>query len=799
MLAPHIKKNVDKLWNRFWTAGITNPLVAVEQITYMLFLKRLEVIDDERVRKGRKSIYDGKVSVGKQEVTAEQCRWSYIKQDKTPQHLIDVVFPWLRDLEKHIARAASPPNGIEAIGSRMSDAYFQLDPNKGAILQEAIKLIDELFERVDTVGDASDIMGDTFEYLLSEIATAGKNGQFRTPRHIIRCMVELVDPQPGEKIIDPAAGTGGFLFSSLSYLLSKRTDPEQLRIEWDGTPHRVYGDQLTPEEDEAIHKGDYLVGFDNDRTMVRIGWMNMILHGIENPEIHQRDSLGKRNENDPLQSESFDVVLANPPFTGTVDSADLEPSIFPKAGKTGKKAKQVITNKSELLFVWLMLDLLRVGGRCAVIVPEGVLFGNTAAHVKLRCELLTEHLVEGIISLPAGLFQPYAGVKTSIIVFQKETRREDKGSWKQGDAPRTEIVWFYEVSQEAFTLDAKRNERRGEDNDLWDMLAKYKTRHTPEVDELDYYQPQYRTERWRLVDKHTLSVFSKNPQVTSEKDQVRSIAELFAGLPADPEAAYSKILKEQQPVLNEMALTVMSRFAHEAALKAKTKKLKKHRVKLAQDAMKRAASSFRSLCEQHKGLFDKEEKVALKLYQKAYRQALTAAEKKYYGSIVVGQPVHFKEFSKEKLTEPLENAARAFAQLDGYNVVLRSLEVFRHEEALKEAKHWTAPVRVYAVHEDWMSEDGKLKGSHDENGEVRPEYLTSIQLYDNKEKLIENLLDPDCIEARNWNLSAGQYKPFNFDAIKSDKSVAEMIRELQEQEKKIIDGLGKLLAMVEEG
>ncbi|MDV6345293.1 N-6 DNA methylase [Nitrosomonas sp. Is37] len=299
MLAPHIKKNVDKLWNLFWTAGITNPLVAVEQITYLLFLKRLEGIDNVRAKNGHPSIYTGTIKIGEREIEADQCRWSYIEQDKTPKHLIDTVFPWLRDLEKHFTASQASTNDIEAIGGRMSDAYFQLDPNKAAILQLAIDLINKLFARVDAQSAATDIMGDTFEYLLSEIATAGKNGQFRTPRHIIRCMVEMLDPQPGEHIIDPAAGTGGFLFSSLSHILAQHTDPELLRIEWDGTPHRNYGDQFTPEEFSAVHKGDYYVGFDNDRTMVRIGWMNMILHGIENPQIHQRDSLGKRRDDDP--------------------------------------------------------------------------------------------------------------------------------------------------------------------------------------------------------------------------------------------------------------------------------------------------------------------------------------------------------------------------------------------------------------------------------------------------------------------------------------------------------------------
>ena len=481
MLAPQLKKKVDALWNKFWTAGITNPLVAVEQITYLLFLKRLEALDNERVSKEKPSIYAGN----------EQCKWSYIKHDPTPKHLLEVVFPWLRNLEKTFAASNGLTNGIEAIGQRMSDAYFQLDPNKGVILGEAIELIDSLFERVDTLGATTDIMGDTFEYLLSEIATAGKNGQFRTPRHIIRFMVEILDPQPGDRLIDPAAGTGGFLFSTVSYILKQHTDPENLRIEWDGTPHRTYGDRLSPEQYDYIHQGSNYVGLDNDRTMVRIGWMNLILHGIENPHIYQRDSLGKRKGDDPLrdllQSENYDRVFANPPFTGTVDTNDLERLIFPAAGKSGKKAAQVITNKSELLFIWTMLDLLRVGGRCAVIVPEGVLFGSTEAHIHLRRELLTEHLVEAIISLPAGVFQPYTGVKTSILVFQKETRKDDRDTWKTVDAPRTQSVWFYEVKDEAFSLDAKRTERPGQNNDLWDALEKFKTRYESNADPLVHY------------------------------------------------------------------------------------------------------------------------------------------------------------------------------------------------------------------------------------------------------------------------------------------------------------------------
>ncbi|WP_275689496.1 type I restriction-modification system subunit M [Nitrosomonas oligotropha] len=228
MLAPHIKKKVDELWNRFWAAGLTNPLVAVEQITYLLFLKRLEDIDTKRADRGLRSIYaltpdeEAQIQAApekdkaalREKLDASSCRWSYIRQEKTnPVHLIDKVFPWLRTIDQRLA-SNEDDTELASLNNRMADAYFQLDPNKGKVLSDAIDAIDQLFARAGEGSAAQDIMGDTFEYLLSEMATAGKNGQFRTPRHLIRFMVELLDPEPGQRIIDPAAGTGGFLFST---------------------------------------------------------------------------------------------------------------------------------------------------------------------------------------------------------------------------------------------------------------------------------------------------------------------------------------------------------------------------------------------------------------------------------------------------------------------------------------------------------------------------------------------------------------------------------------------------------
>ena len=244
------------------------------------------------------------------------------------------------------------------------------------------------------------------------------------------------------------------------------------------------------------------------RSMARIGWMNLVLHDVTDPHLLQGDSLSKRDGKSKLTqllaSETYDFVLANPPFTGTVDSNDLErdSKLFPRAAEKGKKKDDALTNKSELLFLWLMLDLLHVGGRCAVIIPEGVLFGNTDAHVRLRRELLTEHVVEGIISLPGGVFLPYTGVKTSILIFRKETRREEKKTFTSDVVPRTEHIWFYEVEEDGYSRNAKRADRPGERNDLWDALEKFKVwmvqgREGVQRNEKTLLQPSYHPERWR--------------------------------------------------------------------------------------------------------------------------------------------------------------------------------------------------------------------------------------------------------------------------------------------------------------
>jgi type I restriction enzyme M protein len=319
-----------------------------------------------------------------------------------------------------------------------------------------------LFRQLDTRSVNADIMGDIFEYLLEEVKESGKNGQFRTPRHVIRFMVQLLNPELGKTILDPACGSGGFLLNALLHWKADHTDPEVLRLEWDGTPHDllpVWPDGQQYDFSTLVH------GYDNDRTMVRIAWMNLILHALETPEIHQLDSLSKRLKND--ESGTYHYILANPPFTGSVDEGDLSENRtrFPRSGRGNVS----LTTKSELLFVWLMLDLLQIGGRAAVIVPDGVLFGSTKAHRELRRQLLFENTLEAVVSLPANMFQPYSGVKTSILLFQKTGEPVTAGS-----EPRTREVWFYEVTDEAFSLDQKRKALYGQDNDLWDALIKFK-------------------------------------------------------------------------------------------------------------------------------------------------------------------------------------------------------------------------------------------------------------------------------------------------------------------------------------
>ena len=414
MLSTKLKADIRKLWDAFWSGGIANPLTAIEQITYLVFLKRLEDLDNinanetNEMGKTYYSIFSD----------AEDCRWSYIKQlsgENRLNHIQNRVFNWLKNIAGEMGQ------------EQMRDAVFIIpSPN---LLEIAVGIIDDLF----IPSRNQDTLGDIYEYLLSEIAEAGKNGQFRTPRHIIRAMIELVDPRLGEKIADPACGTGGFLVNSYQHILKTNTRKNILLFETDGSPIKAVGDLITDEQRRLL-KNDTLFGWDFDQTMVRLGWMNMIQHGLTKPMIKYADTLGE-HFNNQLRSRGgdvgdFEVIFANPPFAGNIYESDI-----------GESLRWLGATKTELLFIELILQLLKEGGRAAVIVPEGVLFGSTNAHIALRKKLIRNNELIAIISLPNGIFQPYTGVKTSILVFKRggNTRR----------------VWFYEISEDGLSLRCK--------------------------------------------------------------------------------------------------------------------------------------------------------------------------------------------------------------------------------------------------------------------------------------------------------------------------------------------------------
>lgn len=486
MLSPKLQQDIRSLWDAFWSGGIANPLTAIEQITYLIFLKRLEVMDDENAKRDKKhqSLFDGvfaqeeKTADGKvirPKILKSEFRWSNIRQMESESRLrfMQTLFDWLKTLDS-------------TTEERFRDAVFVIPSAR--LLQQAVTIIDQLF----VPSQNYDTLGDIYEYLLAEIAESGKNGQFRTPRQIIRAMIDMIDPSLGERICDPACGTGGFLVNAYLHILKEQTSSDILRFEADGSALHAYGDKLTPEQIEAL-RSNHLYGFDFDRTMVRLSWMNMIQHGMRNPQMSYADTLSS-SFNERMTSgaiELFDIVLANPPFTGSIDKEDV-----------GNSLQSLGTTKTELLFVELILQLLHMGGRAAVIVPEGLLFGSTRAHVTLRRKLIEENQLNAVISLPGGVFQPYTGVKTSILLFTRGSS--------------TEEVWFYELESDGYSLDAKRD-RRPEGSDLWDMVMKYRARFS---DERPAFLDNDTWQRWRNASDEERSKKCLKPQFGIEALEV---------------------------------------------------------------------------------------------------------------------------------------------------------------------------------------------------------------------------------------------------------------------------------------
>ena len=427
MINNELKSSIDKLWEEFWTGGITNPLTVVEQITFLMFARMLDISEArnekraKRTRKPFKRIFpDDKQAL----------RWSQFKQLGA-----DAMLPVVRDQVFPHFKTIAEVETSEGSSKTTFQEYFkdaQLMIQKPSLLVSAVNMVDDLPLQ------EGDVKGDLYEYLLSKLTTAGINGQFRTPRHIIRLMVNILEPKPTETVVDPACGTGGFLVETMQYLLDTYTEEGVYKVEL---------------EDNRQHINQTMFnGFDFDATMLRVASMNMLLHGVEAPNIHYQDTLSNSfpEKYPALAKHAFDVVLANPPFKGSLDFDDVHPSLL----------RQVKTKKTELLFVALILKMLKLGGRCAMIVPDGVLFGSSKAHQALRKLLIEDNQLEGIISLPSGVFKPYAGVSTAILIFT------------QGGT--TDYVWFYDLQADGFSLDDKRS--KIEANDLPDCLEKWQQR-----------------------------------------------------------------------------------------------------------------------------------------------------------------------------------------------------------------------------------------------------------------------------------------------------------------------------------
>lgn len=426
MITGEIKNKIDSIWDAFAAGGLVNPLEVIEQITYLMFIRDLDDSDNKRAKESAmlglsyESIFSGEVEIGDRKIDGNQLKWSVFRDFPAGKMYTTVqewVFPFIKTLH-------SDKNS--AYSKYMDDAIFKLPTP--LLLDKVVTGLDEVYDIMNSM-QAADVRGDVYEYLLSKISQSGRNGQFRTPRHIIKMIVELMAPKPDEVICDPACGTSGFLVAAGEYL--KENHKEEIFF-------------------NKIKKDHYMnhmfYGYDMDRTMLRIGAMNMMTHGIENPFIEYRDSLSDQNPD----KAKYSLVLANPPFKGSLDYDTVSADLL----KTCK------TKKTELLFLALFLRMLKIGGRCACIVPDGVLFGSSNAHKAIRKAIIENNKLDAVISMPSGVFKPYAGVSTAVLIF---TKTEHGG---------TENVWFYDMKVDGLSLDDKRTPI--EENDIPDIIARFK-------------------------------------------------------------------------------------------------------------------------------------------------------------------------------------------------------------------------------------------------------------------------------------------------------------------------------------
>ena len=480
MITGELKNRIDALWDIFAAGGLVNPLDVIEQITYLMFIHDLDEMDNRKAKDSEMlglpyaTIFSEEVTVNGRTIDGQQLKWS-VFHDLPAAKMYEIVQEWVFPFIKTLHSDAD-----SAYSKYMDDAIFKLPTP--LVLSKVVDCLDGIYAQMAQIQE-TDIRGDVYEYLLSKISQSGRNGQFRTPRHIIRMMVELMDPTAQEVICDPACGTSGFLVAAAEYL--RETRRQEIFYNRENLEHYMDG---------MFH------GFDMDRTMLRIGAMNMMTHGIENPDIQYRDSLSDQN----TDREKYTLVLANPPFKGSLDADTVSADLL----------KLCKTKKTELLFLALFLRMLKVGGRCACIVPDGVLFGSSKAHKDIRKALVEDNRLEAVISMPSGVFKPYAGVSTAVLVFTKTGHGG------------TDQVWFYDMKADGFSLDDKRTPVS--ENDIPDIVARFRNREQEET--------RARTEPSFLVPKEEIAQngydlsINKYKQVEYVLVEYPSTTELLADL-----------------------------------------------------------------------------------------------------------------------------------------------------------------------------------------------------------------------------------------------------------------------------
>ena len=476
-----IRNKIDRIWEYFWTGGITNPLSVIEQITYLLFIKGL---DDIELRNEKDDVFLGITSNRIFDKEHQNCRWSVFKDyeaGKMYKNMQENVFPFIKSLGNSKKSSYS---------KYMQDAIFMIPTP--LMLQKVVTGINGIPMK------DRDTKGDVYEYLLSKLSTAGTNGQFRTPRHIIRMMVELMKPTPQDIIVDPACGSAGFMVEAGEYL--RKNHKEMFN---------------NPREIEHFNNTMFY-GFDIDTTMLRISAMNLIQHGIENPNIEYKNAIGEENED----KNKFTLVLANPPFKGSVD---LE-TIAKDLRTTTNKSK-----KTELLFLALFLKILKTGGRTASIVPDGVLFGSSNQHKAIRKEIIENHKLEAIISMPSGVFKPYAGVSTAIMIFTKTG---------QGG---TDKVWFYDMTADGFSLDDQRQPVK--ENDIPDVIARYHNRNSEEEQQRKRTEKSFFVPKEEIVENDYDLSINKYKEIVIEKKEYEHPKVILKRV-MDMEDEIQSILKE---------------------------------------------------------------------------------------------------------------------------------------------------------------------------------------------------------------------------------------------------------------